>query len=149
MARFYLSRHTGPLTSHHSLLRFHWVTSCALNIKYPSCLHHRLHSWVWNAFPASIPSQLPIILRIPPHAAYLPWAHDTFPNTPARINYFLFHSVTALVTASLPILYSSYLSNRVTLQDSTDPFRVTFCSPHYLLQLYKENRKWTSDFNGL
>lgn len=48
MSRLYLSEHVGPLlfTFQHVLLQSHWVTSCALNTKLPSCLHPGPHSWV-------------------------------------------------------------------------------------------------------
>lgn len=45
------------------------LASYGLNMKFPACLHCRLHSWVWNAFPTPTPSQLPTILLTPPGAA--------------------------------------------------------------------------------
>lgn len=137
MARVFLSRHTGP--PHLPAL---FASVPLSSILYPE----RKVSFLPSPQAAFLGLKcLPCFHTIsasynstyPPDAANMPWAHETFPNTPARMNHFLLHSVTALVTTGLHISYSSYLSNPGT----TDPFRVTFCSPQHLVWLYTENRK--------
>lgn len=66
MSRFYSSRYIGPLlfTCQYFWCQSRWVTSCALTMQLPSCLHHRLHSWAWHAFPTPTPCWLPILLLI-------------------------------------------------------------------------------------
>lgn len=132
MSRFYLSGHNGPPL----LLQLHRVTSCARNMKLPSWLHRRLHSWV--SYPLSVPQSY-LAFQVQPKCTV-----SMKPSLIPKLELISFPPLCYRFCNAGPshlVLQLLQESSAPPIQDTTDTFRVTFYTPQHLVQQYMENSK--------